>query len=321
MSKTMTAWNKPLPHPTEASQHFWDGLKAHEVRIQQCGSCSHWNFYPRLHCPQCASRDMAWRTVSGAGTLYTFTVSRVPTLPEFTDEMPQLLAVIALDEGPHINTTIVGVAPDALKIGQRMRPVFDERPGDTVLLRYTAVESAHANVIPAVADAEVEADAAPVVETVTKRKVSCKDIDAMRALVSEQWTDWSNTFLVSQDIINQFAALSGDDYWIHTDPERAKAESPFGTTIAHGMLVQALASRLRMPLEFDVTDSVNMVNYGSDRLRFATPVPSGCKIHGRCRVKAVEQVKSGMQLTLEIAIHVVGQDRPSVLNDQVILYM
>ena len=154
-----------------------------------------------------------------------------------------------------------------------------------------------------------------------RRKVSSKDLAAMRSLVSEQWSGWSNEFVVSQSVIDQFAALSGDDYWIHTDPVRAKAEGPFGTTIAHGMLVQALASRLRVPLDFEVVGFTNMVNYGSDRLRFAAPVPSGCRIHARARVKAVEQVKSGVQLTLEIAIHVVGQDRPSVLNEQVILYM
>ena len=87
------------------------------------------------------------------------------------------------------------------------------------------------------------------------------------------------------------------------------------------MLVQSLVSRLRMPVDWEVVGFGNMVNYGSDRLRFAAPVPSGCGIHGRCRVKAAEAAKSGVQLTLEIAIHVVGSDRPSVLNEQVILYM
>lgn len=154
-----------------------------------------------------------------------------------------------------------------------------------------------------------------------KRRVSCKDLAAMRSLVSEEWSGWSNEFLVSQDVIDQFAALSGDDYWIHTDPVRAKAESPFGTTIAHGMLVQALASRLKMPIDYEVVDFRNIVNYGSDRLRFMAPVPSGSRIHGRCRVKAVEPSKSGVQVTLEIAIHVVGSDRPSVLNELVMLYM
>ena len=56
-------------------------------------------------------------------------------------------------------------------------------------------------------------------------------------------------------------------------------------------------------------------------MRFAAPVHAGARIHGRCRVKSVEQAKSGVQLTLEINIHVVGNDRPSVVNDQVILYL
>lgn len=315
------AWNKPLPHATEASQPFWDGLKAHRVRLQQCEDCGHWIFFPRAHCPACASRRLAWRDVSGVGTLYTYTVARVPTLPEFTDEMPQLLAVVQLDEGPHLNTTLVGVAPEAVKIGERLRPVFDERPGEATLLRYTPVASAHPRIIAAEAVAAAAAPADTEPAQAPKRQVSCKDLAAMKSLVSEAWSGWSNTFVVSQEVIDQFAALSGDDYWIHTDPARAKAESPFGTTIAHGMLVQSLVSRLRMPVDWEVVGFGNMVNYGSDRLRFAAPVPSGCGIHGRCRVKAAEAAKSGVQLTLEIAIHVVGSDRPSVLNEQVILYM
>ena len=315
------AWNKPLPHPTEISQPFWDGLKAHRVRLQQCEACGHWIFFPRAHCPACASRRLAWRDVSGEGTLYAYTVARVPTLPEFTDEMPQLLAVVKFDEGPHVNTTIVGAAPEALKIGARVRPVFDERPGEATLLRFTPADSKHPTVLAAEPPEAVAAPAPAAAAEPPKRKVSCKDIVAMRSLISDQWSGWSNQFLVSQEVIDQFAALSGDDYWIHTDPGRAKAESPFGTTIAHGMLVHALVSRLKVPMNYEVTDFGNMVNYGSDRLRFAAPVPSGCRIHARFRVKAVEQVKSGVQLTMEIAIHVVGSERPSVLNDQVILYM
>lgn len=312
------SWNKPLPHPTEISQPFWDGLKAHQVRIQQCEEHGHWLFFPRTHCPVCGSRKLAWRDVSGEGTLYTFTVARVPTLPEFTDEMPQLLAVVALDEGVHLNTTLVGVDPAAIKIGQRLRPVFDDRPGEVTLLRYTPVESAQAGVIsgePVVAQVAEPAAEAP------KRKVSCKDLAAMNSLVSDVYSGWSNQVEVTQDLINQFAALSGDDYWIHTDSEKARRDSPFGTTIAHGSLVQVLASRLKMPMDFEVVDFGNIVNYGSDRLRFPSIVPSGCRIHGRYRIKAVEQLKSGMQLTMEINIHVVGQERPSVINDLVMLYM
>ena len=315
-----TTWTKPLPTPTAISAPFWDGLKAQQVRLQQCESCGSWIFFPRAHCPTCASAKLAWRNISGEGTLYTYTVARVPTLPEFSDEMPQLLAVVQLDEGPHLNTSLVGVDAADLKIGMRVRPVFDERPGTTTLLRYTATGSTQPRVITAVAQTAA-APAAAEVPQLAKRQVSCKDIEAMQTLVSDQFCGWSNEFLVSQDVINQFAALSGDDYWIHTDVERSRTQSPFGTTIAQGALVQVLTSQLKMPLAFEVTGYNNMVNYGSDRLRFPTPVPAGCRIHGRARVKAVEQVKSGMQLTLELNIHIVGNERPSVINDLVILYM
>jgi len=319
-------WNKPLPQPTPISAPFWDGLKAHKVRLQQCDDCSHWIFFPRAHCSACASPRLTWRDVAGTGTLYTYTVTRVPTLPEFTDEMPQKLAVVQLDEGPHINTTLVGVDETALQVGMRVRPVFDERPGDATLLRYTPVDSAHASVIAAtieddVAAAVPEAEHAARTETAQKRKIPCSDIDALKSLVSPTFSGWSNEFLVTQQIIDDFAALSGDDYWLHTDPVRSRAESPFGTTIAHGALVQVLISRLTLPMEFEVTGFNNMVNYGSNRLRFAAPVPSGCRIHARYRVAAVEQVKGGVQMTMELNVHVVGQDRPSVINELVILYM
>jgi acyl dehydratase/uncharacterized OB-fold protein len=313
------SWNKPLPQPTPISAPYWDGLKAHEVRLQQC-THGHWLFFPRTHCPTCGSRQLTWKTVSGEGTLYTYTVARVPTLSEFSDEMPQLLAVVELEQGVHINTTMVGVQPEGLRVGQRVRPVFDERPGSVTLLRYTPVESAQAYVI--TGDKPVETEAAPAVaDEAPKRQVSCKDIEAMGALVSEEFSGWSNQVEVTQELINQFAELSGDDYWIHTDPVKARAESPFGTTIAHGMLVQVLISRMKLPLDYEVTGFNNIVNYGSDRLRFPTPVPAGCRIHARCRIKSVQAVKSGTQLTMEINVHIVGQDRPSVINDLVMLYM
>lgn len=314
-------WNKPLPQPTPISAPFWEGLKAHQVRLQQCDDCAHWIFFPRAHCPRCASAKLSWRDVAGTGTLYTYTVARVPTLPEFADEMPQILAVVQFDEGPNVNTTLVGIDEAQLRVGMRVRPVFDDRPGAVTLLRYTSLESAQPDVI----HAQTAADAAPAtpdpVARAPRRKISCKDLDAMGSLVSQEFSDWSNEFLVTQELINQFAALSGDDYWIHTDPEKARAQSPFGATIAHGALVQVLISRLTLPMDYEITDFNNMVNYGSDRLRFAAPVLSGSRIHARCRVKAVGRVKSGVQLTMEINIHVVGQDRPSVINDLVILYM
>jgi uncharacterized OB-fold protein len=130
--------DKLLPQPTPRTQPFWNSLKAHRVDIQQCDDCGHWIFFPRRHCPACFSQSLSWKTVSGEGELLTYTLSRVPTLPEFADDMPQKLAVVRLDEGPHINTTLVGLAEDEIQIGMRVQPVFDDvAPGEATLLRYT----------------------------------------------------------------------------------------------------------------------------------------------------------------------------------------
>ena len=77
--------------------------------------------------------------MSGEGELLTYTLSRVPTLIELADEVPQKLAVVRLDEGVHLNTTLVGLAEDKIRVGMRLRPVFDDIvPGQATLLRYTA---------------------------------------------------------------------------------------------------------------------------------------------------------------------------------------
>ena len=309
--------NKPMPVPTEISAPFWEGLKAERLLIQQCERCSHWVFYPRRHCPACFTHALTWREVSGGATLYSFTVTRIPTLPDFADEMPQILAVVELDQGVRINTNLVGLDESEVKVGMRLQPVFAEVDAKgNRLLRFTGVDK--------------DADRLKVLHTVEQaagdtvapvRQVALDDDAALQALVSEAFSPWSNQVVVDQGLIDSFAQLSGDDYWIHTDPERARKQSPFGGTIAHGALVQILQSRMKLNLGYEITGFTNMVNYGSDRLRFPAPVPAGSTIHARARVKRVERVKSGTQLTLELNTHVVGSERPSVINELVILYM
>src|SRR5690349_4739112 len=97
----------PRPVAIDATRPFWDGLAADEVRLQRCRACSSWVFYPRPRCSVCLSADLGWQTVSGRGTVYTFTVARQATHPAFAAEVPQLLAIIELDEGVRITSTIV----------------------------------------------------------------------------------------------------------------------------------------------------------------------------------------------------------------------
>ncbi len=307
--------NKPQPVATDISRPYWDALKARRIELQQCDACGRWNFFPRRHCPHCLSDRLAWREVSGRGKLLTYTVARIPTLPDFADEAPQKLAVVELAEGVHLNTTLVGLAEDEISVGMAVKPVFDES-GDTPLLRFTGDNKALA-VIGRAAD-DTPAETTPATP---KRQIHFKDFESLKALISDDYSGWSNTYTVGQELIDQFAALSGDDYWIHTDPERARKQGPFGGTIAHGMLIQVLLSRLAMPLDWELAGFGNMANYGSNKLRLPSPVPAGSRIHGRARVKAVDEVKAGTQLTLEMCVHVVGQERPALINELIVLYM
>lgn len=306
---------KPMPLATKISAPFWDALKKDQLQIQQCSQCQSWVFYPRNHCTHCFAHDLQWKTVSGKGTLYSYTLTRIPTMPEFNDEMPQALAVVELEQGVRINTTLTDVPEEDIKIGMLVKPVFDKVNTDgATLLRFTSTNNAGG----------VKAFINPLegLECNDKGqiKVPVDNLNALYALADNKFTAWSNAIEVDQDLINAFAELSGDDYWLHTDPVRARTESPFKTTIAHGSLVQVLQSRLSIALPFEIVGFQTMVNYGSNRLRFPAPVPAGSMIHGRSKVKDLSLSHKGVQLTLEMNIHVVGNDKPSVINDLVILY-
>lgn len=127
---------KPRPLPIEVTAPYWDGLAAGEVRLQRCEDCGTWVFYPRHRCPSCLSDSLRWHPVSGRGTVYTFTIARQPTHPAFADELPQVLAVVELEEGPRLTTTLVDVAPDAVGVGLAVEPALDRSDDGTVLLRF-----------------------------------------------------------------------------------------------------------------------------------------------------------------------------------------
>jgi hypothetical protein len=124
---------RPSPIPTPNSEPYWNGLANHQVTLQHCDDCDAWVFYPRSHCNNCLSPNLTWRQVSGNGTLYTFTVARRPTAPQFADDIPQLIIVVELDEGVRINSVMVNIAPEVLTVGMAVRPVFHLQDGATLL--------------------------------------------------------------------------------------------------------------------------------------------------------------------------------------------
>ena len=136
---------RPLPIPTDRTQPFWDGLREGKVRIQYSPSSDQWVFYPRSHAPLTLADDLEWRDVSGEGVLYTFTIARRPTAADFAGVEPQIIAVVELDQGPHLTSTLVNVDEDQIAVGMRVRPVFEEVAADDgspiTMLRYEPADS------------------------------------------------------------------------------------------------------------------------------------------------------------------------------------
>jgi len=146
------------------------------------------------------------------------------------------------------------------------------------------------------------------------------DVPALQKKISETFGPWSEPVEVTQQKIDQFAELTGDHQWIHVDVERAKRESPFGGTIAHGFLTLSLLPAMRSNPGWRVTGYGNATNYGANKLRFVSPVPAGAKIHARSRLIGVEAKPKGTQVTQEIQVHVVGRENPALIYEMVVLY-
>jgi len=147
------------------------------------------------------------------------------------------------------------------------------------------------------------------------------DVEKLRSKISKEFGPWSESIEVSQDKINKFADVTGDHQWIHIDIERSKKESPFGGPVAHGFLTLSLLPAFKTHGEYTVSGFRNMVNYGANKLRFISPVPAGAKVHAHSRIVAVEPKPQGTQVTQETSVHVVGNDRPALTYEGIVLYV
>ncbi|HEY8156083.1 MAG TPA: MaoC family dehydratase [Myxococcota bacterium] len=156
------------------------------------------------------------------------------------------------------------------------------------------------------------------------QQIKFDDVTALQARVSEEFGPFGGEVEVTQEMIDRFADLTGDRQWIHVDVERCRRESPFGGTIAHGFLTLSLAplmnAKARDAGDWVIVGQGNVANYGSDKLRFLSPVPAGSKLHSRSRLAAVEATPKGTRVVREVAIHVAGQEKPALLYTMILLY-
>ena len=147
--------------------------------------------------------------------------------------------------------------------------------------------------------------------------VEVEGIEGMQSLVGQEVgpSEWRT---VTQEDIDAFAEISGDHQWIHVDVERARAESPFGTTIAHGNLTLSLVDGFRGEL-VAATGFALGVNYGWNKIRFPAPVPSGSRVRAKAEVVSMTEIGGGWwEYITRFILEVEGNEKPCFVGDSVV---
>ncbi len=128
-------------------------------------------------------------------------------------------------------------------------------------------------------------------------------------------SDW---FTIEQHHIDTYAQVTGDDFWIHVDTERAAREMPGGRTIAHGLFLLSLVPLLQRSI-FRVARRGKGLNYGYDRVRYTAQAPVGSRVRLHQVVKAAERVSAGMRITLDCTMELEGSERPAMVAEFILL--
>jgi acyl dehydratase len=139
--------------------------------------------------------------------------------------------------------------------------------------------------------------------------ITVDGVEGIKSLIGKDLgkSDWIE---ITQEKVNTFADATGDHQWIHVDPERATKESPFGGPIAHGYLTLSLTP-LFLPQLLNFTGFSMGVNYGTEKVRFPSPVPVGSKLRAGAVVEDVTEIKGGVQMQVVVTFEVDGASKPA----------
>ncbi len=130
-------YTKPLPRPAPESEPFWAAARDHKLKIQKCRSCgNHW-FPPSEHCPECLSADHDWIEASGRGRVFSFVTYQRLYNKGWEGEVPYVVALIELDEGPRLLSNLTGIAPENVACDMAVKVVFDDVTPEVTLPKFT----------------------------------------------------------------------------------------------------------------------------------------------------------------------------------------
>jgi uncharacterized OB-fold protein len=131
--------SKPVPRVTDVNRPFYAGGLLGELRLQRCTVCRRWIYFPRVACPFCLSDKVEWVRASGGGTVYSFAIVYRPQHAAFNDEVPIVLAAVALAEGPVMISEITGADPEDIKIGMAVEAIWEPRSDEVAVVRFRPV--------------------------------------------------------------------------------------------------------------------------------------------------------------------------------------
>jgi uncharacterized OB-fold protein len=117
---------KFLPSPQPGTKPFWDGCKRHQLLLQKCSQCGTHQFYPRVICSSCSADSPEWVEASGTGTVLSWTIVRHPVSEAYADDVPYVIALIKLQEGPTMMSSIIDCNPESVQSGMRVEVSFQD---------------------------------------------------------------------------------------------------------------------------------------------------------------------------------------------------
>lgn len=132
-------YGKPLPIIDEEARPYWEAARRRELVLPRCNDCGKFHFYPRNFCPHCKGQSITWEKVSGRGTIYSYTVPRIPILPAYREEVPYVVALVELEEGPRIMANILDCDPEEVSIDAPVEVVFQDVTDEVSLPQFRLV--------------------------------------------------------------------------------------------------------------------------------------------------------------------------------------
>ncbi len=116
---------RPVPPTSELTQPYWDAARRGQLAVQRCERCGHRPFPPRATCPGCGAASLSWSPVSGRATVYSYTIAHRPPHPTFAAQLPLVVAIVELEEGPRMFTNIVDCDPEDVEVGMAVAAAFE----------------------------------------------------------------------------------------------------------------------------------------------------------------------------------------------------